>query len=206
MRAGGDRHRAAGSRPSAGGGRRSRAPGPGPSAAIGMPGLARRRVDEREPVARDRRAVESDLQTRTRSARRARGWSRGSPDRRSIARRPGPAGEHQSLRPVALHERPQVGAARHGLAAQGGSSARSASRSAAAAICAAPRRRVDGEPRVRAVDADDRRRRVVRAVDRSRRGPGSSAAIHDVSIVEPWSTATGQSVPRPVPRTALSSR
>ena len=35
---------------------------------------------------------------------------------------------------------------------------------------------------------------------------GAMAETHDVSIVAPWSTATGQSVPRPVPRTALSSR
>jgi hypothetical protein len=35
---------------------------------------------------------------------------------------------------------------------------------------------------------------------------GSSADTHDVSMVEPWSTATGQSVPRPVPRAAFSSR
>ena len=32
------------------------------------------------------------------------------------------------------------------------------------------------------------------------------AATHDVSMVDPWSTVTGQAVPSPVPSAALSSR
>ena len=171
----------------------------------GDPGLAGGRVDEREPVARRRPRRPAAGPARRRSATPAPGWSRGSPGPRP--RRPvSPPGPRARAAPASSAPRTSAGPRTDPcVSPRNAASARSASRPAAASIWAAPVaastvKRGFGPytPTIVAAGSSGRRSVVTRS--------GASAAIQDVSIVAPWSTATGQSVPSPVPRTALSSR